>query len=205
MHERKVQRLKISPATTLLLLISCLITPILAGAEPAAWSLDSLMHALSSVEQRQARFSETRELSLLQQALTSKGTLSFQRPDTLIKQYDPPNGMRYQIDANRLLMRKAGGEEMVIRLDNAPQLQAYIAALRAVLAGDMGQLQTFFELHLEGDRKAWQLTLTPKQPGLARQVMRIEIFGSAQEIEQFVVLEQAGDRTTTRLHEQHAE
>jgi outer membrane lipoprotein-sorting protein len=204
MHERKGQRLRTPPAPAMLLLIACLLSPFPAAAESAAWSIDHLMQSLASVEQRQARFRETRELSLLQQALTSEGTLTFQRPDTLIKQYDPPNGMRYRIDANRLLMRKADGEETVIRLDNAPQLQAYVAALRAVLAGNLQQLQTYFELHLEGDRKAWQLTLTPRQPGLARQVIRIEIFGSEQGIEQFVVMEQGGDRTITRLHEPHA-
>ncbi len=203
MHERREQMLN-APLTRLLLL--CLIYSIGLGAEASSWTIEHLMRTLANVEQRQARFTEIRELSLLQQALTAEGSLSFHRPDSLIKQFDPPNGLRYEINANRLLINKSDGqEEKIIRLDNAPQLQAYVAALQAVLAGDLKRLQTYFELHLEGDPDSWQLMLLPKQPGLARQVVRIEITGAHSGIHQFVILEQGGDRIITRLHASHAE
>jgi hypothetical protein len=170
----------------------------------ADWTLENLMQALASVQQRQARFTETRELSLLQQALTSNGTLSFQHPDRLIKQFDPPDGLRYEVNANRLLIRKQDGSEETIRLDNSPHLLAYVAAMRAVLAGDLPRLQRFFELRLEGNREAWQLLLTPKQAGLARQVRQVEISGSQLDIIRLLILEQSGDRIITRLHKPDA-
>jgi hypothetical protein len=202
MHEKRGQMLN-APLRKLLLL--CLIYAIGLGAEASSWTVERLMHSLASVEQRQVRFSEIRELTLLQQALTSEGSLSFQRPDNLIKQFDPPNGLRYEIDANRLLINKSDGREEIIRLDNAPQLQAYVAALQAVLAGNLQRLQTYFELHLDGDPDSWQLTLLPKQPGLARQIVQIEITGAHSDIDRFVVSEQGGDRIITRLHARHAE
>lgn len=186
------------------LLLLCLVYSIGLRAETASWTVEYLMQSLADVEQRQARFTEIRELSVLQQALTSEGSLSFRRPDTLTKQFDPPNGLRYEIDANRLLIRKSDGREEIIRLDNAPQLQAYVAALRAVLAGDLKRLQAYFELHLNGNRDDWQLMLTPREPGLARQVVQIEITGSQSSIAQFVVSEQGGNRIITRLHASHA-
>lgn len=170
----------------------------LANARPD-WTLERLMQDLSKVEQRQTRFVETRELGLLQQALTSRGSLSFRRPDRLLKRFDPPNGVSYEIEANRLRIRKADGSEEVVRLDNAPRLLAYVTAMRAVLAGDLEALRRYFELRLEGDHEHWRLFLTPREPTLTRQVKRIEVEGSNQGISRFQILEQSGDRILTRL------
>ncbi|MEJ2456463.1 MAG: hypothetical protein P8103_20260 [Candidatus Thiodiazotropha sp.] len=163
------------------------------------------MQALSEVDQRQSRFVETREISLLQQALTRQGSLSFQRPDRLVKRFDPPKALSYEIEANRLLIRKSDGSEEIVRLENAPQLQAYVAAMRAVLAGDLHQLQHYFELHLDGVRERWRLRLVPKAPALSRQVEAVEIDGSDTAISRFQIFEQGGDRIITRLQPSDAE
>ena len=206
MPEGKGERLnRIRTLSRSLLLLFFLISTSLAADESPPWTLERLMQALAGVEQHQARFSETRELSLLQQALTSTGTLSFQRPDRLIKEFDPPHGVRYEIDANRLLIRGRDGGEEIIRLDNAPQLLAYVAAMQAVLAGDLERLHSYFELRLEGPREAWNLLLTPKEPGLARQVRQVEISGAHSEVLRFLILEQGGDRIITRLQRPDAE
>ncbi len=188
-----------------LLLAICLIATATWAAETPEWTPDRLMQALSEVSQRQTRFVETRELSLLQQALTNQGSLSFQRPDRLVKRFDPPNGLSYEIEADRLQIRKPDGSEEIVRLDNAPQLQAYVAAMRAVLAGDLHQLERYFELQLEGDRERWRLRLTPREPTLKRQVESVEIDGSNTAISHFQIIEQGGDRIVTRLQQPDAE
>jgi hypothetical protein len=201
--EQRLNRLR-TGSWSLPLLWFLLGTSILAEAS-AGWTLENLMQTLASVERRQARFTEIRELALLQQDLTSTGSLSFQRPDSLVKQFDPPEGLRYEITAKRLLIRRRDGSEEIIRLDNAPQLLAYVAAMQAVLAGDLERLASYFELHLEGTREAWQLRLTPKEPGLARQVNRVEITGADDTVMGFVIVEQGGDRIITRLHQPDAQ
>jgi hypothetical protein len=169
----------------------------------APWKLDQLMHALAGAQQHQARFVEIRELALLQQPLRSEGTLRFRPPNTLIKQFDPPNGLYYEIDDNRLLIRKPDGEEEIVRLDNAPQLLAYATALRAVHTGDLKQLQRYFGLSLSGNRDTWRLLLTPKANELSHQVRNIEITGSGGNIGRFVVSEQGGDQIITSLQTLH--
>lgn len=183
------------------LLVSCAV----AADGTGDWTLDRLMHELAGVEQRQARFVETRELALLAQALSSRGTLSFQRPDRLVKQFDPPDGQRYEIEANRLLIRNPDGGEEIVRLDNAPQLLAYVAAMQAVLAGDEERLLRYFELRLEGPREAWHLLLIPKAPALVKRLKRVEIDGSRSDISQFRIMEQNGDFVVTRLTQADAE
>jgi hypothetical protein len=188
-----------------LLFILALIGATAMAAEKPAWTPAHLMQALSEVDQRQTRFVETRELSLLQQALTSRGSLTFQRPDHLVKSFDPPMGLSYEIEADRLLIRKPDGSEEIVRLDNAPQLQAYVAAMRAVLAGDLAQLERYFEPRLDGERERWRLRLIPKAPSLSRQVEAVEIEGSDTTIHRFLIFEQGGDRIVTRLLPSDAE
>lgn len=187
------------------LLILVLISTTVSATDPEEWTLVHLMQTLASVEQRESRFVETRELALLEQALISRGTLSFQQPDRMSKAFDPPEGLRYEIESNRLLIQRPDGNRETLRLDNAPRLLAYVAAMRAVLAGDSEQLETYFELSLGGQPEAWHLRLTPLEPGLTRQVRHIEIEGSGSDISNFRILEQNGDLTTTRLHQADAE
>ena len=173
----------------------------LSAAQATDWTVETLMRAMAGAQSHHTHFTETREMTLLQQSLTSRGILTFERPDRLIKQFDPPDGLRYEIDAKRLLIRRSDGTEEIIRLDNAPQLLAFVSAMRAVLAGDLNGLRDHFTLDMQGGRQAWRMRLSPKSGLLARQVRHIEITGSDSRIETFLVEEQAGDRTLMRLHD----
>jgi hypothetical protein len=192
-----------SPMAKLISLFWILLAGATAHAAEAPWKLDQLMSALAGAQQHQSRFVEIRELALLQQPLKSKGTLRFRPPNTLIKQFDPPNGLYYEIDDNRLLIRKPDGVVEIVRLDNSPQLLAYVTALRAVVAGDAEQLRRYFGLSLNGNRDAWRLLLTPKAKELSRQIRNIEITGTGGNVGRFVVSEQGGDQITTSLQTLH--
>ena len=186
---------------TALLLLSLLATASIQ-AETTDWTLAQLMLQLTETDRRENRFSETRELSLLNHTLESKGTLTFTSPDRLSKQFDPPHGMGYSIEGNRLTIRKSDGSIETLLLDHSPRLLAYIASLRAVLAGDLPGLSIYFDTELKGSSADWQLTLLPRESKLSQQVSRIEITGQKVNIRQFMVVEQSGDRITTRLYDQ---
>ena len=185
-----------------LALLSWLCCPTVNASD---WGIDKLMQAMAEQQTQQARFTETREMALLQQDMTSQGALTFERPDRLTKQFDQPHGLRYEIVAKRLLIQRSDGSEEIIRLENAPQLLAFVSAMRAVLAGDRNSLQEHFELSLTGQRQDWQLHLTPKARQLASQLRGIEITGSSNRITTFLVTEQAGDRLLMRLHHPNAD
>ncbi|MCU7853082.1 MAG: outer membrane lipoprotein carrier protein LolA [Candidatus Thiodiazotropha sp. (ex Monitilora ramsayi)] len=169
-------------------------------AETSTWTLAQLMLQLSEIEHRETRFTETRELSLLNHALESQGTLSFSAPNSLSKQFDPPHGLGYGIEGSRLTIRRSDGSMETLLLDHSPQLLAYIASLRAVLAGDLPALSVYFETRLKGSYNDWQLTLLPRESTLSQQVSQIEVTGQHADIRKFVVTEQGGDRIITQLH-----
>jgi len=187
------------PLRTLCCLLSCLLMTSPLWADASSWTLEQLMGLLAGIEHRETRFTETRELALLDNSLESTGSLTFEAPDTLRKRFDQPVGTSYEISGSRLTISRADGSLETILLDNAPQLLAYIASLRAVLAGDLLQLKLHFEPDLSGTGDAWLLRLKPRDSQLARQLLRLEINGRQGQIQQFIVIEQGGDRITTSL------
>ncbi len=167
--------------------------------DQTAWSLERLMLDIAAIESRSNRFTESKELAILELTLIQTGILHFQSPDKLDKQILTPVASSFEIDGPRLTIKSAGNPDQVMMLDDNPQLRAFAESLRAVLAGDLPALQHHFHTRLEGSSEHWQLILQPVDKLLARQIKQIEVQGDATEIRQFIVLENGGDRTTTSL------
>ncbi|MES9852554.1 MAG: outer membrane lipoprotein carrier protein LolA [Candidatus Thiodiazotropha sp. L084R] len=188
-----------SPLIACLLLGLFLIThgPV-SGAEEPAWSLEHMMKQWQSTGERHTRFTEVRELALLEQPIQQTGTLVFQPPDRLIRTLSPPSDTRYEIEGNRLILWQ-GDQQQTLLLDNLPELLAFSASFRSVLGGDIETLTTFFTPKLSGDHTAWTLTLDPKQKELAAKITQIEIDGREFEIDRYRVIETNGDQIITHL------
>ena len=54
------------------------------------WNLDALMSEMAAVPASRARFVETRHLAMLTQPLELKGSLSYERPNRLVKHVETP-------------------------------------------------------------------------------------------------------------------
>ncbi len=169
------------------------------SAQAAEWNLASLMHSLQHQGARQARFSETRTLAILDQPIEQTGLLIFEPPDRLIRRLDPPGNLRAEIIGNQLTLWQGDERKQTLLLDNVPELLAFSASFRAILSGDSDTLQHYFETHLEGDAQAWSLTLTPRESGLAARIQQIRVEGRGAEIDRYTTLESNGDQTLTRL------
>jgi outer membrane lipoprotein-sorting protein len=174
-----------------------LIIPL--SANGAEWTLETLMEQLKQTGERRAQFTETRELAILEQPIEQSGTLTFQPPDRLIRTLAPPSTTRTVIEGNRLILWKNNQRQQTLLLDNLPELLAFSASFRAILAGDEETLNRYFTTHLEGDGATWRLTLTPKQSSVATHISHIDVDGRGPEIERYTFIETSGDRTVTEL------
>ncbi|MCG7965217.1 MAG: outer membrane lipoprotein carrier protein LolA [Candidatus Thiodiazotropha taylori] len=179
----------------ILLLFSLSLT---AAADEPRWSLDYLMDQWQASGERQARFTETRQLALLDQPIEQQGTLLFQPPDRLVRTLAPPSNAKYEIEGNRLTLWR-NQQQQVVLLDNIPELLAFSASFRSVLSGDRETLERYFSPELTGNRDAWSLNLTPKEAALGSKIKRIEITGTALQIERYLVIESNGDQIITQL------
>jgi outer membrane lipoprotein-sorting protein len=189
----------ISPLTCRLLLsLFLLVTVSTPMAEDTVWSLEHLMKQLRSIGERHAKFTEVRELALLDQPIKQTGTLQFLPPDRLIRTLSPPSNTRYEIEANQLTLWQ-DDEQQILLLDNLPELLAFSASFRSVLGGDMETLNTYFTATLTGDANTWTLTLIPKDKDFAKKISHIEITGREVEIDRYLVVETSGDQTVTHL------
>ncbi|MBV2090020.1 MAG: outer membrane lipoprotein carrier protein LolA [Candidatus Thiodiazotropha sp. (ex Ctena orbiculata)] len=190
-----LNRYGIHALSLVLLLISLSLT---AAAEEPRWSLDYLMDQWQASGERQARFTETRQLALLDQPIEQQGTLLFQPPDRLVRTLAPPSTTKYEIEGNRLTLWR-NQQQQVILLDNIPELLAFSASFRSVLSGDRETLERYFTPELTGSQNAWSLNLIPKQGALGSKINRIEITGTALQIERYLVIESDGDQIITQL------
>ena len=181
---------------SLVLLLFSLSLP--AVAEEPHWSLDYLMNQWQASGERQARFTETRQLALLDQPIEQQGTLLFQPPDRLVRTLAPPSSTKYEIEGNRLTLWR-NQQQQVVLLDNIPELLAFSASFRSVLSGDRETLERYFNPELTGNRDAWSLNLIPKEGALGSKIKRIEITGTALQIERYLVIESNGDQIITQL------
>lgn len=174
--------------------LGCLFTA--AAMAAPAWTLDSLLGELATVRTAQARFTETRTLSLLDRPLASSGTLHYQAPARLEKRTERPKAERLLLDGDTVTVERGDPpRQRSFRLDDAPELRALIEGLRATLAGDRTTLERHYRVVLLGDRKQWLLSLDPIDARVRRFVRAIRIDGAGTAVTGVAVDQANGDRS----------
>jgi len=96
--------------------------------------------------------------------------------------------------ASRLTIESKRGIRQV-DLASTPGLAAWVAAIRATLAGDRPTLARHFAFEVRGQAARWTLSLLPTDPGLAQVISRIAIDGIEAQISRIEVDERMGDST----------
>jgi len=170
-----------------------------AGAE-APLTADDLLAMLAQHPQSRARFVETRHLAILDQPLVSRGTLTFETPDRLLKQTTDPIRENLSLADNRLIVERPDeGARRSFDLQQHPALWALLEAFRATLAGDRAGLERFYGVAVTGSARAWQLTLTPIQPEVRKRVTAIVMAGAGADITRMEMQETGGDRSSIAI------
>jgi outer membrane lipoprotein carrier protein LolA len=176
-----------------------------AGAQTqaqAGWGLPQLMATLSRVKSASAQFVERKTLRVLDAPLVSSGTLLYVAPDQVEKITVLPERERIAISGDRLTIEGSGSDRpRTLSLANAPEIAAFVEAIRATLAGDLPALDRFYRIELAGGRAAWKLDLTPRAEKLAQLVRRIRISGSGEKITAVETDEGDGDHSEMSVAE----
>lgn len=172
----------------------------LATAAPPllAFDLGELMAQLSQRQNSEARFSEQRFVSGLQQTLSYSGTLSFKAPDRLARHTLSPRAESFVVEGNRVTLER-GGRVRQLTLDAAPELAAMVAAMRGTLSGDAATLRQHFQASVSGSAAQWTLTLVPLDSRLATMVRRLRLVGEQAELRTLEVQLTDGDRSVMSI------
>ena len=177
---------------SLLLALACCAAP--------AWAFDlpDLMGLLSKQKSGEARFTEQRFVHGLEGPLDSRGTLSFNAPDKLVRRTLSPREETMAVEGNTLTLSR-GGRNRTLTLDSMPELLGLVEAMRGTLSGDGTTLQRYFRSTVSGSAANWTLDLLPADSRLAAQVRSIRISGRASEVIGLEMEFVGGDRSVMSI------
>jgi len=177
---------------SLLLALACCAAP--------AWAFDlpDLMALLAKQKSGEARFTEQRFVHGLEGPLDSRGTLSFNAPDKLVRRTLSPRDETMAVEGNTLTLSR-GGRNRTLTLDSMPELLGLVEAMRGTLSGDGTTLQRYFRSAVSGSAANWTLDLLPADSRLAAQVRSIRISGRASEVTGLEMEFVGGDRSVMSI------
>ncbi|WP_426286362.1 LolA-related protein [Luteibacter sp. E-22] len=164
---------KLALLTSLLLPLTCLATP-----TPDADAARALVASLNRPAPARTAFAEARFMRVLDKPLVVSGELAWLGGDRLERRVDTPMKETSTIADGEVTQEREGKKPRSFSLKRAPQLKVLLDSFVALLAGDPSRLGESFEIALGRDADRWQLTLTPRDPRIAKQIASIHVYGS---------------------------
>ena len=168
-----------------------------AFAQPV-FDLAQLMNALSQARAGDAIFTERRQITMLEQTLESSGRLSFEAPDTFVRETLKPRRERLAVVGNQLTLTQ-GNRTRTLALDANPEAAVMVEAIRGTLTGNREALERVFKASVSGDARQWRLELVPRDWRLLAQVRSISVAGRDATVREVVVALADGDRSVMSI------
>lgn len=141
------------------------------------------------------RFDQSKQLTGMKKALASNGRFCVVAgKGVLWRTLQPfPNTLRLTRDE----IVHFQGERVAMRLDakTEPVVRMINSVLFSLLAGDLAQLETLFEVDGSADGAGWQVALKARAPALAKAIGGIKLDGGAY-VKNIAISEASGDRTS---------
>lgn len=170
----------------------------------SAWAagegeLQALMQRLAGIKSVHAHFRESKHLSILDKPIILTGILRYEAPDYVKKQTLLPHAEVVEVRAQKLVIENPGQGKTELLLDDYPAIGAFVESFRSTLAGDLEQLQRFYDVALERTGGQWQMRLKPKQAQMRQYIDSIVIRGHDAEVTEVETLEAGGDRSIMQI------
>jgi len=186
------------PSAAMLVAILVAILGSMPAVAAAAFDLTQLTQLLASKRAGEATFVETREVSVLDRTVTTSGRLSFEAPDTFVRENLKPLRERVAVVGNTLTMSR-GERSRSVALDSVPEAAVIIEAIRGTLTGNRDALQRVFDTSVAGNAEHWTLDLVPREARLRTQVSSVRVTGRRAEVREMQVVMPDGDRSTMTI------
>jgi hypothetical protein len=165
-----------------LLVVALLFFATVARADDLA---DRIVARLASYPVVRADFVQERTVASLTKPVTSTGRMVLSREQGLLWQVEAP--------VKAVLVFSASGAT------EGGVAQAEMGRLiRAIIAADLRELRSTFEIEPRGDLERWTLHLRPKEREVAQYLRGIELAGG-KHLESIGIVEASGDRMTMRM------
>ena len=183
-------------------LLALLATAAFATAMPAgaqqAFDLAQLMQTLAQVKAGEATFTETRTVAMLERTLQSSGRLSFEAPDTFVRETLKPRRERVAVAGNTVTM-SIGSRSRSVPLDSVPEAAVIMEAIRGTLTGNRDAIERNFDATVTGSAQRWTLELKPREARLRELVISVRVSGQQALAREVAVAMADGDRSVMTI------
>ena len=164
----------------------------------AGFTLVQLMQALAQVKAGEAAFTEKRSVAMLERTLESSGRLSFEAPDTFVRETLKPRREKIAIVGNTVTM-SLGSRSRTVPLDSVPEAAVIVEAIRGTLTGNREAIERNFAATVTGNAARWSLELVPRVPRLRELVLSVRVSGQQAIVREVVVAMSDGDRSVMSI------
>ena len=180
-----------------LIALAGLCSATLARAQ-SSFSLVQLMQTLAQVKAGEGTFVERRTVQMLERTLESSGRLSFEAPDTFVRETIKPRRESVKVVGNNVTLSQ-GNRSRTLSLDAAPEAALIFEAIRGTLTGNREALEKHFKASVTGSAERWSLELVPREVLLRELVVSIRMNGVRALVREVLVAMADGDRSVMMI------
>jgi hypothetical protein len=140
------------------------------------------------------RFDQTKQLAGMKKPLASQGRFCVVAGKGVMWRTVKPFPNTLRLTRDEIVHFQ--GERVAMRLDakQEPTVRMINSVLFSMLSGDLGQLETLFEVDGSADANSWKVALKARQPALAKAIGAIALEGGAY-VKTINIDEASGDHT----------
>ncbi len=170
-----------------------------APLHAAELDVDTLLARLPRLAPDSTSFVEVRYSSLLEKPIVVSGRLEHREDGSLVRRVAWPYQEVTVLQGKNVSVERAGSKPRRFTLDRAPELRGMLASFGAILQGDRQLLDQYFAVSARGADSRWEITLTPRNDKLKRQLSRIVVDGTDNRPKCFTLEEPDGDGSLMAL------
>ncbi len=185
-----------------LALLAALVLPTLPTHAQATFDIVELMRTLAQVKSGEATFTETRSVAMLERTLQSSGRLSFEAPDSFVRETLKPRREKIAVIGNNVTMsigNGTGARSRTVPLDSVPEAAVIMEAIRGTLTGNRDAIERHFTPTVAGTPQRWTLELKPREPRLRELVIAVRLAGDKGLVREVTVAMADGDKSVMTI------
>ena len=170
------------------------VTLLACATADAAAPLDRIQAMLAKPAQLCGRFDQTKQLAGMTKPLVSNGRFCVIAGKGVLWRTLKPFSNTLRLTRDEIVSMQ--GERVAMRLDarQEPTVRMIHSVLFSLLSGELGQLETLFEVDGSATATSWKVALTARSPALAKAIGAIALDGGAY-VRNITINEAGGDRT----------
>ena len=185
-----------------LALFAASVLPTLPAHAQATFDIALLMRTLAQVKAGEATFTETRTVAMLERTLQSSGRLSFEAPDSFVRETLKPRREKIAVVGNSVTMSigsGTGARSRTVPLDSVPEAAVIMEAIRGTLTGNRDAIERHFTPTVSGTPQRWTLELKPREPRLRELVIAVRLVGEKGLVREVTVAMADGDKSVMTI------